>query len=161
MEPLLAKNDRALKLAVVEALQAISSPTAMRLLEKTIDDADRDVRIATVRFLGARGYRNATARVEAAVTGSKLKNADLTEKIAFFEAFGALVGPRGIPLLDKMLAVKGMLAKKEDPETRACAAMALGKIRTPEARAVLERAAHDKDALVRNAVARALREVGT
>jgi hypothetical protein len=161
MEPLLASEDRALKLAVIEALTAIGSPSAMRLLEKAIDDADRDVRIAAVRFLAARGYRNAAARVESMVTGSKLRNADLTEKMVFFEAFGALVGTKGLPTLEKMLAGKGFLGKKEDPETRACAAMALGKVRTPEARAVLERAAQDKEPLVRNAVTRALREVGT
>jgi hypothetical protein len=161
MERLLASEDRGLKLAVVDALTAISSPSAMRLLEKAIDDSDRDVRIAAVRFLGSRGYRNAAARIESMVTGSKLRNADLTEKMAFFEAFGALVGAKGIPALEKMLAAKGLLARKEDPETRACAAMALGKVRTPEARAVLERAAQDKEPLVRNAVTRALREVGT
>src|SRR5207253_1765921 len=144
-----------------DALSAISSPSAMRLLEKAIDDADRDVRIAAVRFLGSRGYRNAAARIQSMVTGSKLRSADLTEKMAFFEAFGALVGAKGIPALEKMLAAKGLLTRKEDPETRACAAMALGKVRTPEARAVLERAVQDKDPLVRNAVTRALREVGT
>jgi hypothetical protein len=161
MEPLLASEDRGLKLAVVEALTAIASPSAMRVLEKAIDDADRDVRIAAVRFLAARGYRNAAARVESMVGGSKLRNADLTEKMAFFEAFGALVGAKGIPALEKLLVAKGLLGKKEDPETRACAAMALGKVRTPEARAVLERAALDKEPLVRNAVSRALREAGT
>jgi HEAT repeat protein len=161
MEPLLASGDRALKLAVVEALTAIASPSALRLLERAIDDGDRDVRIAAVRFLASRGYRNAAPRVETIVGGSKLRNADLTEKMAFFEAYGALVGAKGIPALDKLLVAKGLLGKREDPETRACAAMALGKIRTPEARAVLERAAQDKEALVRNAVARALREVGT
>src|SRR5207244_3940917 len=131
MEPLLASEDRGLKLAVVEALTAISSPSAMRLLEKAIDDGDRDVRIAAVRFLGSRGYRNAAARIQSMVTGSKLRSADLTEKMAFFEAFGALVGAKGIPALEKMLAAKGLLGRKEDPETRACAAMALGKVRTP------------------------------
>ncbi len=160
MEPLLGSNDRTLKLAVVEALTAIASPSAMRLLEKAIEDADRDVRIAAVRFVASRGYRNAAPRVESIVTGSKLRNADLTEKMTFFEAFGSLVGARGIPVLEKMLVAKGLLGKKEDPETRACAAMALGKVRTPEARAVLERAAQDKEPLVRNAVSRALREVG-
>src|SRR5438132_1521812 len=99
MEPLLASGDRTLKLAVVDALQAISSPSAMRLLEKAIDDSDRDVRIAAVRFLAARGYRNAATRVEGAVTGGKLKNADLTEKMAFFEAFGSLVGGKAIAVL--------------------------------------------------------------
>src|SRR5207245_856371 len=96
---------------------------------------------------------------EAAVTGAKLKNADLTEKMAFYEAYGTLAGPKGIPVLGKILITKGLLARKEDPETRACAAMALGKIRTPEARAVLEKASQDKEALVRHAGSRALREV--
>ena len=36
--------------------------------------------------------------------------------------------------------------------------MALGKIRTPEAREVLQQVADDKDLVVRNAVNRALRE---
>src|SRR2546422_1813374 len=107
MERLLASEDRALKLAVVEALTAISSPSAMRLLERAIDDGDRDVRIAAVRFLGSRGYRNAATRIESMVTGSKLRNADLTEKMAFFEALGALVGAKGSPPLEKMLAAKG------------------------------------------------------
>ncbi|HKW42434.1 MAG TPA: HEAT repeat domain-containing protein [Gemmatimonadales bacterium] len=160
MEPLLRSEDRGLKLAVVEALTAIASPSAMRLLEKAVEDGDRDVRIAAVRFLASRGYRNAAARVESLVIGAKLKQADLTEKMAFFEAFGALVGGKGVPTLEKLLVAKGLLGKKEDPETRACAAMALGKIRTPEARAVLERAAQDKEPLVRNAVSRAMREAG-
>ena len=159
MGPLLERGDRDLKLAVVEALTTIGSPNAMRLLEKGIDDGDRDVRIAAVKFLGQRGHRNAFPKIEAAVGGSKLKEADLTEKMAFFEAFGALAGAAGIAALEKLLAVKGgLLARKEDPETRACAAMALGKIRTPAAREILQKCAQDKEPLVRNAVSRALRE---
>jgi HEAT repeat protein len=159
MGPLLERGDRQIKLAVVEALTTIGTPNAMRLLEKGVEDADRDVRIASVKFLGQRGHRNAFPMIEAAVTGNKLKGADLTEKMAFFEAFGALAGQNGIPVLDKLLTVKGgLLARKEDPETRACAAMALGKIRTPVAREILQKAAQDKEALVRNAVSRALRE---
>jgi HEAT repeat protein len=46
---------------------------------------------------------------------------------------------------------------KEPSETRACAAMALGRIKTPEARELLQKAAEDKDLVVRNAVNRALR----
>jgi hypothetical protein len=162
MGPLLERGERDLKLGVVEALTAIGSPSATRLLEKAIDDSERDVRITAVKFLGARGHRNAFARIEAAVLGSKLKDADLTEKMAFFEAYGALAGAAGIPALEKILVPKGgLLARKEDPETRACAAMALGKIRTPAARDVLQKMTQDKEALVRNAVSRALREVGT
>ncbi|HEY6092728.1 MAG TPA: HEAT repeat domain-containing protein [Gemmatimonadales bacterium] len=161
MGPLLERGERDLKLAVVEALTTIGSPSATRLLEKAIDDAERDVRIAAVKFLGQRGHRNAFSRVEAAVAGNKLKDADLTEKMVFFEAYGALAGEAGIPALEKLLVPKGgLLGRKEDPETRACAAMALGKIRTPAARDVLQKVSQDKEPLVRNAVSRALREVG-
>jgi HEAT repeat protein len=161
MGPLLEKGDRELKLVVVEALTTIASPNAVRLLEKAIDDGDRDVRIAAVKFLGQRGHRNAFPRIEAAVLGSKLKDSDLTEKMTFFEAYGALAGTAGIPTLEKLLVPKGgLLARKEDPETRACAAMALGKIRAPAAREVLQKVSQDKEPLVRNAVSRALREVG-
>ncbi len=160
MGPLLEHGERDLKLAVVEALTTIGSPSATRLLEKAIDDGERDVRITAVKFLGQRGHRNAFPRIEAAVLGAKLKEADLTEKMAFFEAYGSLAGAPGIAALEKILISKGLLARKEDPETRACAAMALGKIRTPAARDVLEKVMQDKEPLVRNAVNRALREVG-
>ena len=158
MERLLAEGNREMKLAVVEALTAVASPTALRLLERAVEDGERDVRIAAVRFLSSRGHRGAFQRVESAVNGNKLRQADLTEKIAFFEAYGAQAGAAGIPVLERILVPRGLLGRREDAETRACAAMALGKIRGPEARAVLERAVQDKEALVRNAVSRALRE---
>ncbi len=161
MGSLLERGERELKLAVVEALTTIGSPSATRLLEKVIDDDERDVRIAAVKFLGQRGHRNAFSRIEAAVTGNKLKDADLTEKMAFFEAYGAMAGDSGIPTLEKLLVAKGLLSRKEDPETRACAAMALGKIRSPAAREVLQKVTQDKEPLVRNAVSRALRDVSS
>ena len=161
MGRLLEIGDKALKLAVVEALTAIASPSALRVIEKAIEDPDRDVRIAGVKFLAARGHRNAFKQIDAAVNGGKLKDADLTEKMAFFEAYGALAGASGVTPLSRMLLARAtLLGRREDPETRACAAMALGKIKTPESRNVLERAREDKEPLVRNAVSRALRELG-
>ena len=58
-----------------------------------------------------------------------------------------------------MLKVRGFMKRKEDPEIRACAAMALGKIGTDDAKAILGTAVNDKDHLVRNAVHQALREL--
>ncbi|HMA41877.1 MAG TPA: HEAT repeat domain-containing protein [Gemmatimonadales bacterium] len=159
MGPLLERGNREMKLAVVDALTSIASPIALRLLEGAVEDPERDVRIAAVRFLSSRGHRGAFQRIEAAVLGGKLRHVDLTEKIAFFEAFGALAGGSGVGALERILVPRGLLARREDAGIRACAAMALGKIRTPEARTVLERAAQDREALVRNAVSRALREM--
>src|SRR5436305_7380895 len=57
LAPLLGSNDRTLKLAVVEGLTAIASPSAMRLLEKEIEDADREETIAAVRFVASQRSR--------------------------------------------------------------------------------------------------------
>jgi len=148
-----------LKVVAVESLAAIATPGAMQQLERAIQDGHRDVRIAAVRVLGARGHRAALPRVEAVVLGRELKGGDLTEKMVFFEAYGLLSGPEAIRNLKPMLATGGFMRKKQEPAIRACAAMALGKIRTPDARAALEAAAAaEKDPLVRNAITKALRE---
>jgi HEAT repeat protein len=94
------------------------------------------------------------------VLGKALRAAELTEKMVFFEAYGVLGGEKAVARLAPMLeATGGFMRRKEDPEIRACAAMALGKIGNEQARDLLERAQGDKDPLVRNAVAKALREV--
>jgi HEAT repeat protein len=155
----LGHADPAVRLGAVQALAAIGSPGALAHIDRAIDDDDRGVRLAAVRVAGARGYKNAMRRIEAVVQGKAMKGMDLSEKMAFFEAYGSIAGASGIRTLAAMLQGRGLLRMKETPETRACAAMALGKIRTPEARALLEEAATDKDLVVRNAVNRALREL--
>ncbi|MBA2627077.1 MAG: HEAT repeat domain-containing protein, partial [Gemmatimonadales bacterium] len=151
--------DPDIRLAAVQSLAEIGSPGALAHIDRAIDDSDRTVRLAAVRAAGARGYKGALRRVEAVVTGKAVRGMDLSEKMAFFEAFGSIAGAGGLKLLESMLVPKGVLRKKEPPEMRACAAIALGRVRTAEARAALERAAADKDLVVRNAVSRALREV--
>jgi hypothetical protein len=145
------------RLAAVQALAEIGSLGAMQTVERGLEDEDRDVRLATARAIAARTYRQGLSRVEAVVKGKAVRDADLTEKMALFEAYGALCGDAGVPYLDELLNGKGFLGRREDPELRACAAMALGKIGTREALGALRRAANEKDVLVRNAINRALR----
>jgi hypothetical protein len=155
---LLGSDDAALRLAAVQALDAIGTPGALAHLDRALDDADRAVRVAAVKAVGARGYRSALRRVENVVQGKSLKELDMSEKKAFFEAYGAIAGASGIKLLAAMLEGRGLLRMKESPEVRACAALALGRIGTAEARDVLQRAENDKELVVRNAVKQALRE---
>ena len=89
--------------------------------------------------------------------GKAIREATLTEKMVMFEAYGALCGDAGIPLLDTILNGKGFLGRREDPEVRACAAMALGRVGSRYAMECLTRATAEKEVLVRNAVNRALR----
>jgi HEAT repeat protein len=154
-------SDPALRLAAVQALAQLGTPAALGFIEQAIEDTDRAVRLAAVRAAGARGYKGALKRVENVVLGRAVKEMDLTEKMAFFEAYGAIAGPAGLKPLSGILLPRGLLKLKEPPETRACAAMALGKIRSPDARELLQKVAEDKDLVVRNAASRALRESAT
>ena len=150
-----------MRLAAVTALTEIGSPGAMQMLERALVDEDREVRIVAVRALGARNARAALPRIEAAIKGKDLRDSNLTEKMAFFEAYGLLCGDAGVPLLDGLLNAKGFMGKKDDSEIRACAAMALGKINSAKAADSLTRATGEKDVIVRNAVSRAIRGAST
>ena len=66
----------------------------------------------------------------------------------------------GVKLLDKLLNGRGFLGRKESGEIRACAALALGKMRVPAAMAALEKAMGEQDPVVKSAVNRALRGEG-
>jgi hypothetical protein len=158
---MLGDADAATRLIAVQALSDIGSAGALQALERSVEDADRDVRVAAVRTMGAKAYRGVFARLDSQVKGRAIRDADLTEKMAFFEAYGALCGDGGIAFLDGLLNGKGMFGKREDPEIRACAAIALGRIGTPKAQASLRLANAEKDVVVRNAVNRAMRGGGT
>ena len=158
---MLTVGEADMRLAAVTALTDIGSPGAMQMLERALIDEDREVRIVAVRALGARNARAALPRIEAAIKGKDLRESNLTEKMAFFEAYGLLSGDAGVTLLDGILNAKGFMGKKDDSEFRACAAMALGKINTTKAGDSLSRAAGEKDVMVRNAVSKAIRGGGT
>jgi hypothetical protein len=157
---LLADANVTLRQVAAHTLAEIGSPGAMQALERAIDDADRDVRVTAVRAMTTRTYRPALARLETVVKGKRVREADLTEKMAFFEGYGSLCGEGGVPHLDAMLNGKGFLGRREDSEMRACAAIALGRVGTPKAIDTLRKAATEKDIVVRNAVNRALRGPG-
>lgn len=147
-----------LRQAAAQTLSEIGSAGALRLLETALNDDDRDVRVSAVRAIGVRGHRAALPRVEAVVKGKTVKGADLTEKMAYFEAYGALARDAGIPPLDRLLNRRSFWGRRATPELRACAARALGMIGSADALEVLRRAHNDRDPIVRSAINRAMRE---
>jgi hypothetical protein len=152
---------RELRLAAVNSMVEIGTPGAMQGLEKALEDADRDVRIAAIKALAAKAHRPALPKVTAAVKSKEIRDADRTERLAMFELFGILCGDGGVPYLAEVLNGKsGLFGRKEDPELRACAAVALGRVGTARAQAALQASAGEKDVVVRNAVARAMRGGG-
>lgn len=157
LSKILGDPEASRRLLAVTALAEIASPGALQALERVVEDSDRDVRIAGVRAMTTHNYRPVVVRLEGVVKGKAIRDADLTEKMAFFEAYGSLCGDGGISQLDSMLNSKGFLGRREDPEIRACAAIALGRIGSGRAMETLRKAAAEKDIVVRNAVTRALR----
>jgi HEAT repeat protein len=160
LSKLLSDPDAARRLACVHALVEIGSAGALQAIERATEDTDREVRIAVARAFASRAHRAGLARIETAVKGRAIREADLTEKMAFFEAYGALAGDGGVELCDGILNGKGFLGRREEPEIRACAAVALGRIATTRAMESLRKASGEKDVVVRNAVTRALRAPG-
>lgn len=154
---LLAHPDAKVRLAAVEAAVSLKASTAAGALQATLEDPEREVRIAAARALGALRYGPSARRLEEILSSKEIRVADITEKVAFFEAFGTVAQERAVDMLDKFLNSKGFLGKREPSEMRAAAALGLGKVGTPPAVAALRRAADEEDAVVRSAVNRALR----
>jgi HEAT repeat protein len=144
------------RVAAARALANISSSEGVEALRRGLADAERDVRVAAIRALGALRYVPAAADVRARLEDRGVEELDLTEKLALFETYAELAGADAEPLLDRLLNGRRLLGRKSSTDMRACAARGLGRVGTPAAREALERARADDDPVVRNAVSRAL-----
>lgn len=144
--------------AALSALVAIGTPRALSGVERALDDASVAMRTAAIKALTNALHQPALARVAPRVQGTAVRDMDRAERRALFELYGALCGDAGVPWLStQLVGPKGFFKRKSDPEVRACAAAALGRINTPAAHDVLQAAATDTDEpLVRQAVRAAL-----
>lgn len=155
LEKLTSHVDVDVRQALVDALATVGTSSALRQLEQLLQDTERGVRIRAVEKLSTQRRSGALSHIQTAVLGKDIRSADLTEKRAFFHAYGRLSGDTAVAQLRKLL-VTGPFRRRVDAATRACAAMALGEIGSPEARATLKKFENDKEPLVRVAVHEAL-----
>jgi hypothetical protein len=158
LERQIAHQDPALRELVVEALAAIGSPGALTVVERALEDSERTVRLAAVQAVATAGHKGALKRLEAVVQGKFPQELERAEKRQFFEAYAAIAGPPALAPLADILETRGLFRRRGSAETRTCAAYAIARIGTPEAREALERVQNDKELSVRNAAVRALRE---
>lgn len=158
LDRLITHEDAGVRRATVLALGSIGSAGALTSLERGLDDPDHQVRLSAVSIVVEKGYRAAIKRLEAVVQGKSRHELERAERRQFFEAFATLGGPEVLPTLAEILEPRKLFRRKESSETRTCAAYAIARLQTPEARAVLERISLDKDLPVRNAAIRSLRE---
>ncbi len=158
LERLVVHHDLAIRQEVVESLATIGSPGALTALERALDDSERGVRVAAVQAVVTAGHKGALRRLEAVIQGKYEHDLERAEKRQFFEAYATIAGPQALRPLTDILESKGLFRRRESAETRTCAAYAIARLGTNEAREVLERVQNDKELSVRNAAARALRE---
>jgi HEAT repeat protein len=147
--------------AALAALIAIGSHRALAGVERALGDASSAVRITAIKALTVAVYRPVLARVTEQAQGTDVRDMDGHERRALFELYGTLCGDAGVPWLSsQLIGAKGFFKRKSDPETRACAAAALGRINTPAARDVLRAAVDLEEPLIRQAVRAALARGG-
>ena len=150
-------QDHGTRVRVARTLATIGTAHALRHLVGLASDSDSDVRAVVFSAIASRPSRGALPVLEAALAAGDLEDRGEREKRALFEAYAAAAGPEGVTPLQSILRGKGLGGRRPSPHTRACAALALGAIGTPGARAALDRWLKDRDPLVRNAVNAALR----
>ena len=160
LSTLLDHSEPAVRLAAIEAAVAIKASTVASSLEPILRDEEREVRIAAAKALGELRYSPGAASLADIIRSKQIRQADVAEKVAVFEAYGLTAGEGGVSLLDELLNKKGLLGKRESSEMRAAAALGLGRIDAAGARSSLEAATQDEDPVVRSNVNRALRQEG-
>jgi HEAT repeat protein len=157
LSTLMSHREPMVRKVAVDAGRTLNVSTVTSGLQTALTDSEVEVRIAAARALGDMRYAPAAPRMKSILESKAIRNADLSEKIAFFEAYGLMGGDRVVPMMDQLLNGRGFLGRKENPEIRACAALALGKVGSEQALIILQRAADETDPVIRNAINRALK----
>lgn len=156
----LAKHDDVrVRAAIVPALIRTPTASTMAALVPLLRDPDPDIRIAAVQGLSTHAYLGALQAVEEVILDRNAES-DLTERRAFFEAYGSIAGEAAVPTLKTLIMGGGLGRGRGDSDTRACATLALGRVGTRSARLILQKVAKDRDVVVRTAAARALQTGG-
>ncbi len=155
----LKDGSAAARLAAVRALGEFATPTSVSAVETALDDEDRSVRQAALAVLVSRGGSGgAVRRLEVLLLEGKDQGWDRSERRAAYEAYGQLAGDAAIGRLQELLQPRGLFRRKTSAEVRACAIFALAKVRSFEARMLVDRFTADKDAVVRSAANAVLRD---
>ena len=146
----LQHQDERVRRVVAQALTRLGTPGAVAALRGALVDPSPLVRVQAAGGLARRkGARSATTLTRA------LENEGNPEvQLAVIAALGRLGTPDAVSRLIGAAEPDGRLFKKKPVVFRVAAVHALGEIRTPAARAVLQSLAADKEREVREAVLR-------
>jgi len=124
-----------------------------------LGDDVQSLRVAAVRSLARRGSKPAAERLLALTASPGFAGRERLEREAVWEALGALAPDRVFPTLKDMLLKRRWFGQAQDLDDTACACAGLKGIGTPDAIAVLQKAAAAKRGEPRELVEKALRSL--
>ena len=146
----LQHQDERVRRVAAHALAGLGTPGAVASLRGALVDPSALVRVQAAGGLARRkGARSANT-----LTRALESEADPEVQLAVIAALGRLATPDAVSRLISAAEPDGRLFKKKPVVFRVAAVHALGEVRTPAARAVLQSLATDKEREVREAVLR-------
>ncbi|HEY4101554.1 MAG TPA: HEAT repeat domain-containing protein [Gemmatimonadales bacterium] len=155
----LKDGDEPIRMVAVRVLGEFGTPSAVAAMELALADPDRGVRqMALTALVDRGGSGGMVAQLERLLFTDTDIDWERSERRAMYEAYGRLAGDGAITRLRGLLEPRGLLRRREPAEIRACALFALGKVRTIDARMLVDRFTSDRDAVVRSAANAVLRE---
>ncbi len=155
----LETGDEATRAAAVRVLGDFGTPTAVAAIEKALADPERGVRQLALTLLMERGGSGGLLRqLDALLFDDDERAWERSERRTLFEAYGQIGTESALPRLRDILEPRGLFRRKRSPEVRACAIFALGKVRTFDARMLVDRFTADREPVVRSAANAVLRD---
>ena len=146
----LQHQDERVRRVAAHALARLGTPGAVASLRGALADPSGLVRVQAAEGLARRkGARSANT-----LTRALDNESDPEVQLAVIAALGRLATPDAVSRLISAAEPDGRLFKKKPVGFRVAAVHALGEVRTPAARAVLQTLATDKEREVREAVLR-------
>lgn len=147
---------------IITAVDGMKNPRALELLRGFIGDLEPSIRILAIRSLAKEGNQEALPVLEDLIEDPDFGFRDLYEKREIFDALGRIGGETVLPKM-RTLVRKGGSAwfkKAVNEERGLCAVIALKRIGTEEAIAVLREGRGLSSKVIREACTKTLSELG-
>jgi hypothetical protein len=153
---LLAHPDIRVRRETLRALEHLGNQAPTKAFIEALSDADSSVRTLAARALGRTPGPEQEAALLARIKDRNFSLRPDEETRAFLEAYAEVAQAGALPVLEKLW--RRRLLSSRPVALRVAAISALGRIRTPDARAVLLEASKSGDAAVQRAALQALHE---
>jgi hypothetical protein len=150
-------KDPRVRKEVILYFDETGDPAGESVMIGFLGDEVQSLRVAAVRNLARRGSKAAAERLLALTASPGFAGRERLERESVWEALGALAPDRVFPTLKEMLLKRRWFGQMQEFDDTACACAGLKRIGTPDAIAVLQKAAAGKRGEPRELVEKALR----